>query len=238
MKISTASLFVLFLVFAPVQAAPPSLKIPAEVKPSGQYAEVSPDTDAVSVTYVGLSGVDPIPSRVLNDKRLFLLDTRGLGAGKYRFAAVGASKDGDQLRVDFLVIVGDPGPDPGPGPGPGPGPVPPPIDPLTKQYQEAFNKESDGKKVELCKALVAVYKQASLDAEAPEVKTWGNLFTVIGAVQDKLGTRGKLTGIQAVSQTIMKDRFPTDASKTLTLDDRKLAADTFRRFAAALEGVK
>jgi hypothetical protein len=112
---------------APVPAGP-RLKIDAEVKPAGQYATFVPDTDCKAVTYVGLSGVEPIPSAVLLDARLFLLDTRGLQPGRYQFAAVGAAGD-RQVRADFAVVVGVPPPPQPPGPGPqppGPGPTPNP----------------------------------------------------------------------------------------------------------------
>jgi hypothetical protein len=114
---------------APAPApAGPRLKIDAEVKPAGQYATFVPDTDCKAVTYVGLSGVEPIPSAVLLDARLFLLDTRGLQPGRYQFAAVGAAGD-RQVRADFAVVVGVPPPPQPPGPGPqppGPGPSPNP----------------------------------------------------------------------------------------------------------------
>lgn len=103
-----SALSVVLLAAAVGLAEPPKLVIPAEVKPAGQYVEQLPETDAVSVQYVGLSGVDPIPSRVLNDPRLFLLDTRGLAAGSYKFAAVGSSKTGEQVRRDFAVVIGTP----------------------------------------------------------------------------------------------------------------------------------
>lgn len=99
-------------------AAPPSLEVPAEITPSGEYARFTPKTDAVAITYVGLSGVDAFPSEELRDSRRFLLPTRGLAAGRYRFAAVAASKDGEQTRADFTVVVGSAPKPPAPGPGP------------------------------------------------------------------------------------------------------------------------
>jgi hypothetical protein len=121
----TLSLLLLVALAGPLWAA--SLKIPAEVKPAGQYARVLPETDCLSVVYIGLDAVDPIPSDVLKDGRLFLLDCRGLAAGRYRFAAVGADKDGATVRADFAVLVGDAPPGPAPGPGPGPTPPPTPV---------------------------------------------------------------------------------------------------------------
>lgn len=110
-------------------AAPPKLTIPAELKPtSGDYLTHKPDTDAVSVTYVGLSDLDPFPSAFLKDSRDFVLPTRGLKDGKYKFAAVAASATGEQTRADFVVVIGDgkPGPIIAPPPTtPTPDPKPP-----------------------------------------------------------------------------------------------------------------
>lgn len=118
----------LILLTASANAAPPKIDIPAEVKPSGDYATVQPTTDAVSVTYVGLSGVDPFPSGFLKDSRSFVLPVRGLKAGQYQFAAIAASKGGEQSRRDFVVIVGS---------LPGPTPVPPPPKPPEPQLDPA-----------------------------------------------------------------------------------------------------
>lgn len=122
----------LLLIPGAALAAPPKLVIPAEVRPAGQYVALVPETDAVSVLYVGLDSIDPFPSAFLKDPRSFLLDCYGKPAGRYRFAAVGASKTGEQVRTDFAVLIGPqpvppvpPGPNP-PGPNP-PGPDPPPI---------------------------------------------------------------------------------------------------------------
>ncbi len=103
----------------------PRLVIPAEVKPAGQYVDLLPDTDAKSVSYIGMDGIDSFPARRLNDPRLFILDTRGLPAGVYRFAAVGTLLD-KQTTVYFVVRIGD-----SPGPGPGPDPKPPEPKPPT-----------------------------------------------------------------------------------------------------------
>jgi len=120
--------FALLLAVATVAtAAPPKIDIPAEVRPSGQYVDFDPATDAVSVTYVGLSGVEPVPPNRLSDKRAFLMDTRGLEPGEYAFVAVAASKTGEQTRVRFVVAIGarpkPPGPDPRPKPDPEPSPA-------------------------------------------------------------------------------------------------------------------
>lgn len=107
--------------------APPDLsEFPAEIKPAGQYATHVPKAAAAGVEYIGRSGVDAVPSAILKDGRVFLLDTRGLPPGRYDFSAVAASKTGELARKDFVVVVGNAPPKPGPGPKPGPDPDPKP----------------------------------------------------------------------------------------------------------------
>lgn len=138
------SLLLLPLFAAVAVAAPPTLEIPAEVRPAGEYVTIRPKTDAVSITYVGLSGVDAFPSDLLKDARHFVLPTRGLATGVYKFAAVASSATGEQARVDFVVPIGTnpgpiidppttpvPTPTPTPTPNPTPAPNPPPVDPPT-----------------------------------------------------------------------------------------------------------
>lgn len=242
MKKTTAITSVLFLILVQsnILAAPPTLKIPSEVKPTGQYAEMLPEGDSVTVTYVGLSGVDSIPSRVLNDKRLFLLDTRGLPTGAYKFVAIGSSKEGEQTRVDFVVIVGDsPTPVPPVPPGPNP-PVPPgPATELEKKLQEAYNKETDPKKAELKTKLTEVYLIASKLSEDTKLVKWVQLFSAIKAGMSAAGlSDDKLQGCRKVVQEYLLDRFPTDQNKALTTDDRKLITDTFKTLATSMERVK
>ncbi len=124
---------VLILCFSPLAFAdPPTLDIPAVIKPVGQYCQITPKTDGVSVLYVGLDSVDPLPAALLKDPRLFILDTRGLPKGSYRFSAVAAGKTGEQTRADFAVLIGDVPPGPGPDPGPSPDPFVTAKDPFVK----------------------------------------------------------------------------------------------------------
>ncbi len=119
----SASLVLSALLTAAALSAPPTLDIPPEVRPNGQYALFVPKTDAVGIEFVGLDGIDPVPTAVLKDARTFLLDTRGLRPARYRFVAVGSSASGELARVAFVLVVGD-APPPGPTP-PGPTPDPP-----------------------------------------------------------------------------------------------------------------
>lgn len=146
------SVIVLLAGILPAWAAPPKLEIPAEVRPSGQYVTFIPTTDAKAVVYVGLDAVDPVPSAVLKDARTFLLDTRGMATGRYRFAAVGALGD-EQTRTDFAVVLGTPPPVP-PGPVP-PGPTPP-TPPLPTTGLSVLIVEETAKRSELPAAQLAV----------------------------------------------------------------------------------
>ncbi len=101
------SLVIASLFCVPTIAAPPTVEISAEIRPAGQYVTLVPVTNAAAITYVGLSAVEPLPSVVLKDPRMFLLDVRGLPAGKYYFAAVATLND-EQSRTDFAVVVGTP----------------------------------------------------------------------------------------------------------------------------------
>lgn len=102
-------------------AAPPAVDFPSEIKAQGDFVTVRPKTDAKGITYVGLSSVDPFPSAFLKDSRDFVLPTRGLGRGAYRFSGV-ASLNDEHTEFRFTVLVGEP---PSPNPNPAPGPNPP-----------------------------------------------------------------------------------------------------------------
>ena len=117
------------LLALPLWAAPPAVNIPAEVRPAGQYVTLSPQTDAAAITYIGLSGIDPLPAAMLKDARMFLLDTRGLAVGRYQFVAVASLQD-EHTRVDFSVVIGTPPVVVVPPPGPGPVNPQPPVSPI------------------------------------------------------------------------------------------------------------
>ncbi len=120
------SLYCLLLLACPLFAAPPSVEIPAEeLIPVNGYILMTPKGDAKGVTYVALSGVYPLPSKILADGRMFALPVTGLKAGKYDFVAVASLNDEHTSRA-FSVNIGlvpvPPVPVP---PGPNPTPIPP-----------------------------------------------------------------------------------------------------------------
>ncbi len=105
-----------------VLCAPPKLTIEREIHAKGAYVSFTPDTDAISIAYVGLSGVEPFPSGVLKDGRTFLLPTGGLKDGRYKFTAIGVKGD-EFTRADFTIVIGT-SPDVVPTPTPVPVPEP------------------------------------------------------------------------------------------------------------------
>lgn len=123
----------LLLFVSPLYAAPPTLGIPDEIKPSQGYATFEPGADctAKAITYISRSSAFPFPARMLKDGRMFVLPTTGLANGRYQFTAVGSLNDEHAVK-DFAVVVGNaPGPNPGPNPPNPPNPdqvAPIPVD--------------------------------------------------------------------------------------------------------------
>jgi hypothetical protein len=103
------TLLLLLVLCSTAFAAPPVVDIAPEIQATSEYVTVQPKTDAVAITYVAQSGVEPFPSVMLKDPRTFVLPTRGLAVGRYKFVAV-ASLDDEHTRVDFVVVVGKPPP--------------------------------------------------------------------------------------------------------------------------------
>lgn len=94
-----------------ILSAPPKLEFPNDnkIQAKGDWVNVSPTTDATTVTYVGLSGLDPFPQDALKDTKRFVLPVRGLPEGEYKFIAF-ATKGDEHTVVKLSVIVGKPKP--------------------------------------------------------------------------------------------------------------------------------
>lgn len=218
---------ILLLACPALWGAPPALKIDPEVKPAGQYARFTPGGDCVAVLYVGLSGVDPLPSDVLKDGRMFLLDTRGLAAGRYRFAAVGSSDKGEQARADFVVVVGDA--PPGPGPGPGPTPPPMPDDAFGKALVSAWQATPQDERAKLA-LLAGLYKASAKDVKASDKAKVFDFYQAMAAarktlVGDSLGT------IRAAITKELDATLPTSTDAPLDDAAKDRCAAAFARVA-------
>lgn len=212
--------------------APPSLDLPAEVRAAGDYITVTPSTDAVSVIYIGLSGVDPFPSGMLKDARSFVLSVRGLPKGRYSFVAVGASNTGEQARADFVVLVGD-----APTP-PAPVPVPTPVNGVfTESLRSAYQSAPDptGKA-----ALTAYYNTASAMVNDPRYTSAGQLWQALAAKQAELKSTTALPAVRDVMRVEMRKVWPETILPTmeLTAEQRRGASELFAKAAAVLGGIQ
>lgn len=228
---------------APVPPAPTpqppetlTLDIPAEVKPAGGYARFTPKTNAVSIVYIGLDGIDAFPSEELRDPRRFLLPVGAVQAGRYRFAAVAAGRDGTQQRADFVVVVGD-APVPIPGPQP-PTPGPQPTDPLVAAFRAGYLLDTEPDKAKLVAALAELFANT-----VPAAKTSGKVLTLYQlqqsahAAADIAVGKGKLSNTRKAVSAYLQSKLGT-ASKPMTDDLWNQVGTEFGAVSAALKGVK
>jgi hypothetical protein len=234
-----ACLLLLF-VAGPAWADPPKLVVPAEVKPDGQYAVMTPVTDAVEVTYIGLDGIEPFPKALVADKKTFALDCYGKPAYRYRFAAVASSATGEQVRKDFVLVVGG-GPPPPQPPGPGPvppGPTPPGPSPdpalvaaLTAAYRAEIATDPDGR--------MLAFLAGAMDKTAEAVAAAETNAALIAASK-KLTAEAvgpALAGTRAAIGKHLNATLPGGVV-TLTADNRPQFAAAYKAVAAALRGVQ
>ncbi len=107
----------ILLFAAPAQAAPPEFEIdPVIHAPKGQYLEIAPKTDAVSVVYVS-PHLAPFPAHRLVDKTVLIVYIEtAANEGDYNCWAVAASKTGEQVKVPFVIRIGKPPTGPPPPP--------------------------------------------------------------------------------------------------------------------------
>lgn len=228
---------VLLLLASPIWGEPPKITIPPVVRPTGQYVQFVPETNAVSVHYVGLSGVSPFPSDFLSDKRAFVLDTYGKAAGKYDFTAVAAGSKGEQTAVAFSVLIGDV--PPGPSPGPSPGPTPP-SDPFTQALKTAWTLELAQDKQQKSK-LVNYYKAAAAIAANPAHTTNAALWTALKSEQVRLDAAGVLPKIREVMREEAYKIWPQPGASpgaAPTPQERTAAAAMYAKAAQVLEGLQ
>lgn len=219
----------------PATAAPAAtlkLRIDAEVKATEQFVIIVPDTDAVSVVYVGLDGLDPFPTALLKDSRQFVLYTRGIAEGRYRFAAVGASATGAQARVNFTVVIGKPPPGPKPD-----GPVDDiRNDPRFAEVNNAYNADPSPTRQPDLRALAAAYKAVAAQvATAGTPRDYGAAVRTarLAAVGDRLDAVRKVFEAEAP----LRVPLPPDPDTPLTAEQRNGLRDQLTRFGRIYEEV-
>ncbi len=217
----------------PPKPADTVLTIPAETRATSDYVRIVPTTNAAAVLYFGLSGVDPFPSELLKDGRVFCLPVRGLAAGRYKFIGVGTLSD-SQVRADFAVIVGTPTPDPLPVP-----PTPPvPADTLQATLQSAYAADTFPGKDGLRALLAAIFRNAATTtSQDAKLTTTGALLSAMHTATAGLIGDG-LPGVRAAIATELNAKLPTSGAAPLDKTTRDLCAVQFARMATILEGLK
>jgi hypothetical protein len=232
------------------------LDIPAEVVPAKGYAILTPGGTCKAVTYVGLSGEDPMPGVLFSDKRVFVFPTRGLPVGRYRFAAIGSLED-VHVVVEFSVVVGTPPPPvpPGPGPGPtppppvppgpGPGPTPPPplppgpVDPLTAEVLAALNGDPGTLEVKRQHALAYAGLMAAMVAHVEGGASLDDVLNDFRTAARGIMPAGSIPGVQKVCTGKIIALVGDDLDRPLDAALKKDLKALFARLALALtEGSK
>lgn len=233
------SLIVLLFVALPSWAAP-RLVIPTVTPATSDYVQIMPDTDAAAVAYVGLSGVDPFPSNLLKDQRIFVLPTRGLAPGTYRFAAIGTLDD-EQTRTDFAVAIGVPVPVP-PGPTPPVPPVPPipePTDPFYQGLKTTWAQETHANRHARKTTLASYYRDAAKSAQNPANLTIGGLRKVMDeSAKLRFPPPPVIPATDAYIGTYLLGVLPKNPDTPMDQATRDLATRTFTTIADDLEMLK
>jgi hypothetical protein len=217
----------LALLAASAFAAPPPIDIPAEIRPAGQYITLTPATTAVALDYVGLDGLEPLPPSLLKDVRMFVLDTRGLAKGRYRFIAVGASGTGELARAAFAVVIGD-----APPPGPGPGPVPPPPDdPLLPTLRAIYGADQSPTKQADVKALAAIFRESAAVADDTRLTTYRQVNDAVASVTMRAVPLPRLSPLREVVRGEFVKQFGDVGEQALTPELRGKLKGQFVRVA-------
>lgn len=147
------------------------------------------------------------------------------------------SKDGKlSAETARAVITIGAAPPPGPvPPGPNP-PVPPgPDSQLVKDLRAAFAAEAGTAKVKQIADLAAVYREVAAKSSSPDLKTAGDLLTVLRTAVGSLVPADALVGVRKRVAVEVSATLPSDPTVTLDTTTRQKAAEVFTRVASALE---
>lgn len=211
---------------------PPKIDIPAEVRPVDGYAIVEPQTNAKTITYLGLSGVYPFPSKLLADKRTFVLPTQGIIAGRYKFVAVGSLND-EHTVVQFSVVIDGPTPPPPVPPGPTP---PEPTDPLVRKIREALAKDpgTAAQKKEWSGALAGFYTAMAKHVGTLNDSTVGDLLSDYRNAIPAVLPADAIPGTRRVAGQEVAAIAGDDAERKIDAAMKAKLIELFTRLAAAM----
>lgn len=147
-------------------------------------------------------------------------------AGTYSVIVIGPGGDTTEFRITVT--------DDGSGPKPPQPPTPPVVDPLRESLKKAFDAEPGdaATKKEFAKDLAELYRQASILALKPDIKTSGELMKRAQDAANILIGSDKMVPLRKVVAAQLSLILPTDA--TLTDNQRKKVADLFDKLVPIL----
>lgn len=230
----------------PARAAPPDLKIPAELVPVDGYAVYVPTDDVKGITYIGRDGAQPFPAFLLADKRTFVLPVQGLAAGRYKFTAV-ASRNDEHTKADFTVVVGNPPAPPPippspPNPGPPNPPPPDPVDPLSQRVHAALVADpgSVADKKGWATALAGFYAAMAAHVRDGNVNTVGDLLSDYRAAIPTVLPDTAIQGTRKACGQEVSNVAGDDSERQIDADLKAKLVDLFLKLskALAIEGAR
>ena len=231
------SLVILLFLTGALYSAPPALTLPESVKGDvAAFVQVPAKTDGKVVKWIVLDkGLNLFPVDKLKDTKTAIVTAAK--AGKYRIMAITCLGDELSEPVITVVVIGN---------GNGNGPPPPPdpvVSELTKVLRTAYAKDTEATRANTLATLKVLYDSWAItlqdDEKTKNIKTWGDLLA-------KLKESSALAGIKATDLlstrtaigSHLKSKFPTDGSKVLDSDGKKLASAVFKDVGKSLGEVK
>ena len=161
------------------------------------------------------------------------------GTYKVKLRAI-RSKDGkttaETARATVVIGSGPPVP---PGPVPPVPPVPPgPESVLVKDLRAAYAADTGPLKAQQVASLAAVYREVASKTTSADLKTAGDLLSVLRTAVASLVPPDALVGLRKRIGTELSASLPTDPAAVLDSVTRQKAAEVFGRVASALEVIK
>ena len=214
-------------------AAPPDLKLPAELKPEKGFVTYTPPADVAAINYL-LDGLSAFPQPLLHDKRALVIPTKGETAGRYRLIVSATNGKGELTVVDTWVVLGDaPKVDPKVDPVPPPKPVDPPAPVKVDSFYVLLVRDNgatylpeqigilDGVKVETAmkdatKGDAAKFAYRRIDAKADPATLPAGLAAVWTKARASIAKEGSTLPliVVAVNDVVYIDSLPATAEAT------------------------
>lgn len=210
--------------------AAPEIRVPERVRgEAGAFLRVAATTEGKQVRWVALTpGLSVFPADLLRDSRTTVVVA--LRPGSYRLLAITAVAD--ELSEPAVCVV-EVGSEPAP---PGPEPVPP-DDALARELARLYAADPGADRAAHVRALAAFYRQAARTVATAELRTAGDLYTVLRQAATAVLPDDALVGVRRRIATELKGVLPTRPDAPLSETHRTAACALFGRLASLLEAL-